>query len=68
VKKLKYNEAEKILMDYLGQKYPEFIKHPEIKAIVSHFLQSPQVRPPFMSKEIYKESINLFVEHFKKSA
>lgn len=58
MKKLKHSEAEKILMEYLGQKYPEFIKQPEIKAILSHFLQSPQIRPPFMSEEIYKESRN----------
>ncbi|HBC86773.1 MAG TPA: hypothetical protein DCZ94_07460 [Lentisphaeria bacterium] len=66
MKKLRYAEAEKMLMDYLGQKYPEFIKHPEIKAIVSHFLRNPQIRPPFMSREIYENSLSLFKKHFKK--
>ena len=68
MKKLKHSEAEKILMEYLGQKYPEFIKHPEIKAIVSHFLQSPQTRPPFMSKEIYRKSIDLFAKFLERFA
>ena len=64
MKKLKYSEAEKMLMDYLTTKYPEVIKHPEIKAIVSHFLQTPQVCPPFMSKENYRESLDLFAKYF----
>jgi len=65
MRKLKHSEAEKMLMECLGQKYPEFIKHPEIKAIVSHFLQSPQICPTFMNKEIYRKSIDLFAKYFK---
>ncbi len=58
MKKLKHSKAKKMLMEYFGHKYPGFIKHPEIRAIVSHFLQNPQICPPFMSKVIYKESRN----------
>jgi hypothetical protein len=66
MKKLKHSEAEKMLMEYLERKHSEFIKHREIKAIVSHFLQSPQICPPFMSKEIHNESLDLFARHFEK--
>lgn len=62
MKKLKYSEAEKMLMEFLGEKYPEFIKHPEVRAIVSHFLQSPQIRPPFMSREIHEDSLGFVAQ------
>jgi hypothetical protein len=68
MKKLKYSEAENLLMEYLDQKYPEFINHPEIKAIISHFLQNPQICPPFMRKEVYKDSLIFVSQVFCKKS
>ena len=50
MRKMKYSEALKLLTDFLQKEYPEFSNHHEFMACVTHFLQSPQIRPPFMSK------------------
>ena len=55
MRKMKYSEALKLLTEFLQKEYPEFSKHPEFMACVTHFLQTPQICPPFMSKGIYKE-------------
>ena len=59
MKRMKYSEAINLLVEFLKKEHPDFSKHPEFMAIVTHFLQNPQICPPFMSKEIYKESRNL---------
>ena len=64
MRKMKYSEALKLLTEFLQKEYPEFSKHHEFMACVTHFLQSPQIRPPFMSEEIFKNSRSLF---FKKN-
>lgn len=66
MKKMKYSEALKLLTGFLQKEYPEFSKHPEFMACVTHFLQNPQIRPKFMSKEIHKKSLGLYNKPFKK--
>ncbi|MFA6293965.1 MAG: hypothetical protein WC637_19410 [Victivallales bacterium] len=65
MKKMKYSEALKLLTEFLQKEYPEFSKHPEFMACVTHFLQSPHIRPPFMSEEIFKKSRSLLMRENK---
>ncbi len=66
MKKMEYHKALKILVEFLQKEYPDFSKHPEFMACVTHFLQTPQICPPCMSKEIYQKSIGVFVKRKHK--
>ncbi len=66
MKKMEYSEALKLLLELLKKEHPEFAKHPEFMACVTHFLQTPEICPPCMSKEIYQKSIDLFVKKKNK--
>lgn len=67
MKKMKYSEALKLLTEFLQKKYPEFSKHPEFMACVTHFLQNPQIRPPFMNEEMHEDSLEFVSRMFCKN-
>ena len=48
------------LKEIVSADYPELLEHPEYNAILSHWLQSPNVRPPQLPDKLYADRNRIF--------
>lgn len=65
MKRMIYSEAINLLVEFLKKEYPDFSKHPDFMAVVTHFLQNPKICPPFMSKDIYEDLRGLSLSYMR---
>ncbi len=57
---MKYTEAKQKIDKYLQKKYPDFYKHPEYNAAITHWMQNTKFQYPYITNEIYKDLYSLF--------
>jgi DNA (cytosine-5)-methyltransferase 1 len=56
------------IIEFLQRTSPEFVSHPEYEAALSHFLQNPNVCPPFMNHNLFRECKDLLTAKSKRSS
>ena len=59
-KQISVDQAIDIIDRFVKEKYPNFYKHPEYKAAITHWLQNPNYQYPFITNELFNDLRKLF--------
>ena len=62
--RIPFKTAFEIVWTTVGKADPDFLKHPEAKAVLSHWLLAPEIRPPLLPKIFEDEN---FVREIKSA-
>jgi hypothetical protein len=57
--RIPFKTAFEIAWNKLEQADPAFLKHPDAKAVLSHWLLAPEIRPPLLPK-VFEDDLFVF--------
>ena len=57
---MKYTDAKKKIDLFIQKKYPDFYKHPEYNAAITHWMQNTEFQYPYLPTEIFESLFQIF--------
>lgn len=60
MKKISFQKAKNKIIEYSEKNFPDFYKHEEFNAAITHWLHTPKIRPPLMPEKLFEELPELF--------
>ena len=57
---MKYSDAKKKIDLFIQKKYPNFYKHPEYNAAITHWMQNTEFQYPYLPIEVFENLFRIF--------